>query len=49
VEFVEVMDAGKSNGYRRFSGTELAEENLTAGAGTQRANFVLALAPARLP
>jgi hypothetical protein len=49
VEFVQVGTAGKAKIYRRFAGTGLAEDRLTAGAAAQRESFLLGLAPARLP
>jgi hypothetical protein len=47
VEFVQVSAAGTS--YRRFAGTGLAEDLGAASEGSQRANFILGLGPARLP
>jgi hypothetical protein len=48
-EFVEVAAAGQTNIYRRYRGTELGEEHTAAQTAAQRTDFVLALAPARLP
>lgn len=49
VEFVQVAPAGQSDSYRRFTGTGLIEDTREAGVATERAKFVLGLAPARLP
>ena len=49
VEFVQVAAAGQTTSYRRFAGTELIEDNPPASTAAQRTNFVLGLAPARLP
>jgi mono/diheme cytochrome c family protein len=48
VEFVEVADGGRTS-YRRFAGTGFIEDRPADGAAMQRTNFVLGLAPARLP
>jgi len=48
VEFVEIA-AGSVNQYRRFGGSGFEEQHLAGDAAAQRANFVLGLAPVRLP
>ncbi|AXC11362.1 cytochrome p460, putative [Acidisarcina polymorpha] len=48
VEFVEVAAAG-SEKYRRFSGTGLTEEHGAPADASQRAQFIMGLAPAQLP
>ena len=49
VEFVQVAAAGQTNSYRRFEGTGLTEDSPPASAAAERTNFVLRLAPSRLP
>ena len=49
VEFVQVAGAGSTNGYRRFAGAGLVEDSTAASVAAERTNFVLGLAPARLP
>jgi hypothetical protein len=48
VEFVQVA-AGQPISYRSFAGAGLIEEHRSASAAALRTNFVLGLAPARLP
>jgi hypothetical protein len=50
VEFVQVS-SGRQGGYRRFAGTGLAEEvgGSSGSSAVQRTNFILGLAPVRLP
>jgi mono/diheme cytochrome c family protein len=48
VEFVQVAPAGQSSSYHRFVGTGLTEDALSSAAA-ERTNFMLSLAPARLP
>lgn len=47
VEFVQVA-AGQSS-YRRFAGSGITEEHLTAEAAGKRASFIVGLSAARLP
>jgi mono/diheme cytochrome c family protein len=49
MELVQVGGAGEPGSYRRFAGIGLTEVEQPAGAAAQRMNFILALAPARLP
>lgn len=49
VEFLQVAAAGQTSGYRRFAGIGLTEDQPAAGVAAERTNFVLGLAPARLP
>jgi hypothetical protein len=49
VEFVQIGGAGKTISYRRFAGTGLTEAQQPAGAAARRMDFILDLAPARLP
>ncbi|MFZ0747542.1 MAG: cytochrome P460 family protein [Terracidiphilus sp.] len=49
VEFVTIARKGEMNSYRRFAGTGLIEEHTNTGAAVQRMDFILNLAPARLP
>ncbi|MGA9671151.1 MAG: cytochrome P460 family protein [Terracidiphilus sp.] len=48
VEFIQVA-AGKKNMYRQFAAPELNEIQPNADTAARRTNFVLGLAPARLP
>lgn len=48
VEFVQAASAGQTNIYRRFAGSGLVE-NPSPKMAAQRTNFMLGLAPARLP
>ena len=49
VEFVQVGGACQAGTYRRFSAAKLIEEHPQAEAASQRASFMLQLAPAWLP
>jgi mono/diheme cytochrome c family protein len=49
VEFVKIAGQGEMNSYRRFAGSGLSEDRANAGATAQRMDFILNLAPARLP
>jgi hypothetical protein len=49
MEFVQVAPTGQAHSYRRYAGTGLTEFPTEAGAAAQRINFVLGLAPPRLP
>ena len=49
VEFVQAAVAGQGSSYRRFADSGLKEVRPTAGAAALRTNFILGLAPARLP
>ena len=49
VEFVQVAAAGRPATYRSFGGAELVEEHPPSEAATQRTDFILALAPVRMP
>jgi hypothetical protein len=49
VEFVQITAAGPVTTYRRFSGSELAEDHPADATRAQRVNFIVGLAPVRLP
>ena len=49
VEFVQIARKGEMNSYRRFAGTGLIEDPPNANATARRMDFILTLAPARLP
>jgi hypothetical protein len=49
VEFVQVAGPGQKSSYRCFAGTGLIENHPTPSTAAQRTNFMLGLAPARLP
>ncbi len=49
VEFVRIARTGEVDSYRRFAGTGFVEGRTNAGATVQRMEFILKLAPARLP
>jgi hypothetical protein len=49
VEFVQVAAAAQMTSYRRFAGKDLAEDSVPGSVAAQRTNFLLTLAPARLP
>lgn len=46
---VEFVQAGTANRYRRFAGAGLAEASAPESQATERASFILGLAPAQLP
>jgi hypothetical protein len=49
VEFVQVAATGQENRYRRFAGTQLAEDSSAQTIAAERASFILGLPPAVLP
>jgi hypothetical protein len=49
VEFVQVAAAAQMTSYRRFAGSDLAEDSVPGSVAAQRTNFLMSLAPARLP
>jgi hypothetical protein len=49
VEFVQSAAGGQQSGYQRFAGTGLVEDGGAFNVAGRRTNFVLGLAPARLP
>ena len=49
VEFVKIARKGEMNSYRRFAGTGFTEDHTNGGAAAHRIEFILNLAPARLP
>lgn len=49
VEFVQVEPTAETDGYRRFTGTSLIEDHPAANLAAQRSEFILNLAPVRLP
>jgi mono/diheme cytochrome c family protein len=49
VEFVQVTAAGPVATYRRFAGADFVEDHPSNATKAQRTNFMVGLAPARLP
>jgi len=49
VEFVHVAAAAQMTSYRRFAGRDLAEDSVPGSVAAERTNFLMTLAPARLP
>jgi hypothetical protein len=49
VEFAQIEPTGKANSYRRFAGPDLIEDHANAAVALERVDFILNLAPARLP